>query len=80
MAAGRAGRLAFGGPWRQQQMPVEHREVRVRRNHVHAVGLERHPVRDLHDREVGLSGEQDREHALVIGRQVLHDDERHADV
>jgi hypothetical protein len=44
------------------------------------VGLDRHPVLDQVDRQLGVAGEQLVHQALEVWRQVLDHDERHAGV
>ena len=51
----------------------------TRRNQVDLVGSDRHVVLDLDHRHAGMTGKQALHHALVVGRQVLDDDEGSAE-
>ncbi len=56
------------------------RERGVGRDDVEVVALDRHPVRGLQHRHLGVAAEQLREHARALGHQVLDQDEGHAAV
>ena len=55
-------------------------QVEARRDHVGVVGFDGQAVSDLTDRQRRLVAEQFGQDALVGRGEVLHDDERHADV
>ena len=59
------------------QGAVQEREVVVRRDDVDGVDPHRHPVLDLEHRHPRVVPEQVAEEALVVGREVLHEHERH---
>ena len=69
---------AWRGGLEELQLPVQEGHVAVGRDDVGAVGLHRHPVRDLEHLHAGVALDQVGEDALVVGGQVLHQHERHA--
>ena len=52
----------------------------LERDQVDVVGLDRHPVLDQVDRQLGVTGQELVHHAFEVGRQVLDDHERHPGV
>ena len=64
----------------QQQPPARDDHLLLRRDQVDVVGLDRHPVLDEVDRQLGVPREQLVHQALEVGRQVLDDHERHPGV
>jgi hypothetical protein len=59
------------------ERPPEERDVRARRGQVDVVRLDDHPVFDLEHLHARRPPEELHEQALVLGRAVLHDHERH---
>ena len=74
---GHAERL---GGLREVQPAAGEGERLVGRDEVDVVRRDLHAVLDLRDGHAGVLGEQLREDALVVGRHVLHQDERRAAV
>ena len=64
----------------QLEASVEERHVASGRNDVRAVGAHRHAVLDFKHLHPGVAPNDFREHTLVIGREMLHEHERHAGV
>jgi hypothetical protein len=64
----------------QQQSAARDDHLLARRDQVNAVGLDVHVVLDQQHGDASAAGEQLVHHALEVGREVLHDDERHSRV
>ena len=69
-----------GHIFRQDEAAVLHGHVFLRRDQIHGVALDGHAVFCLVDAHVGVLAEDIRHQALVIRRQMLHDDEAQAAV
>ena len=59
----------------ETQPPVQHCEVRIRRDDIDVIGLDAHPIARFVNRERGGAREQRRQHALVLRVEVLHEHE-----
>jgi len=68
------------GGHREAQPAGGEGERGVGRDQVDVIGLDEHAVRDLGEHHGGVLREDLGEHALVVGREVLHQDERRAGV
>ena len=62
----------------QEEAPTGDDHLLARRDEIDVVGLDAHPVLHEPDREVGMPREQLVHHALEVRREVLDDDEGHA--
>ena len=62
-------------PRREMQLGAAHRHLHVRRDHVDVPGLDPHAFLGLHHGQRGLDGEQRHQRALVVGREVLDEDD-----
>jgi hypothetical protein len=64
----------------QLEPAVEQRHVTVGRNNIGAIGLDGHPVFNLAHLHARIPPDKVGEHALVIRRQMLHQDKGHAGI
>jgi len=71
----RQAKAVRGRRLEQMERAAQDRQVLVRRDHVHVIGLDLHPILDLDDRHRRRALEQLDQHALVIRVEVLDDDE-----
>ena len=60
---------------REMQLGAAHLHLHVRRDHVDVAGLDPHAFLGLHHGQRGLHGEQRHQRALVVGREVLDEDD-----
>ena len=67
----------FHGRRHEVQHALQDGQIRVGRNDVDAPRLDRHPVLDGRHLRLAPSGEQRRQQALVLGGEVLDDDDGH---
>ena len=62
----------------QEQAAAGDDHLVLGRDQIDVLRLDRHPVLDEVDRQLGVTGQELVHHALEVGREVLNDDERHA--
>ena len=65
-------------PQRESQLPVPNGHAVVRGNDVHAIALYGHPILGFANRYLDGPGQDTGEHAVMLGIEVLHQDEGHA--